>query len=202
MTAKPPVGLNQSRMGDDWEDEVDDDFVPVVFKPAASKTNWEDEDEEEVAVKSAPSAAQVLAAAKKAKEEEIRMTNVLKFAILEDETPDEKRARERKQIEDADAVLAGDLFGGKSSGAVPKASSASFSSGIAAAPVKSKADHSSFGILCAKKLNDSNAFNIGVFYKSLTEKVQKNMTTETCDELLLILTKVRNNRNRIIIDMR
>ena len=111
MTAKPPVGLNQSRMGDDWEDEVDDDFVPVVFKPAASKTNWEDEDEEEVAVKSAPSAAQVLAAAKKAKEEEIRMTNVLKFAILEDETPDEKRARERKQIEDADAVLAGDLFG-------------------------------------------------------------------------------------------
>ena len=189
-------------MGDDWEDEVDDDFVPVVFKPAASKTNWEDEDEEEVAVKSAPSAAQVLAAAKKAKEEEIRMTNVLKFAILEDETPDEKRARERKQIEDADAVLAGDLFGGKSSGAVPKASSASFSSGIAAAPVKSKADHSNFGILCAKKLNDSNAFNIGVFYKSLTEKVQKNMTTETCDELLLILTKVRNNRNRIIIDIR
>ena len=68
--------------------------------------------------------------------------------------------------------------------------------------MKSKADHSSFGILCAKKLNDSNAFNIGVFYKSLTEKVQKNMTTETCDELLLILTKVRNNRNRIMIDIR
>ena len=174
---------------DDWED-AGDEFVPAFHQPVSEKTSWEDEDEEEVVVKAAPSAAQVQAAAKKAKEEEIRLTNVLKFAILEDETSDEKRARERKQIEDADAELAGDLFGGvKGAGSATKASS-SFSTGIAATNVKSKADHSSFGVLCAKKLGDSNSFNIGVFYKSLTEKVQKNLNTETCDEILLILTKV------------
>ena len=176
---------------DDWED-AGDEFVPAFHQPVSEKTSWEDEDEEEVVVKVAPSAAQLLAAAKKAKEEEIRLTNVLKFAILEDETSDEKRARERKQIEDADAELAGELFGGgKDTGAVTKASS-SFSTGIAATTVKSKADHSSFGILCAKKLGDSNSFNIGVFYKSLTEKVQKNLNTETCDEILLLITKVRS----------
>ena len=180
-----------SSIMDDWED-AGDEFVPAFHQPVSEKTSWEDEDEEEVVVKVAPSAAQVLAAAKKAKEEEIRLTNVLKFAILEDETPDEKRARERKQIEDADAELAGELFGGgKDSGSVTKASS-SFSTGIAATTVKSKADHSSFGVLCAKKLGDSNSFNIGVFYKSWIEKVQKNLNTETCDEMLLLITKVRS----------
>jgi hypothetical protein len=180
---------------DDWEDE-DDEFAvnpPRAFKaPVSSAESWEDEDEVEVVVKSAaPSAAQLEATAKKIAEEEIRMANVLKFAILEDETPDEKRARERKQIEEADADLAGELFGGGKSGGTTSKAAPSFSSGVAAVTVKSKADHTSFGILCAKKLSDSNSFNVAAFYKSFTEKIQKNMTTESCDEILAILQKVQ-----------
>lgn len=175
---------------DDWEDAADD-FVYRAPVNHTVKTSWEDEEEEEVVTKVGPSAAQLEAAAKKTKEEEIRMANVLKYAILEDETPEEKKARERKQIEDADAELAGELFGGgKATGTTAK-SGASFSTGIAAATVKTKADHTNFGILCAKKLGDSNSFNIGAFYKTLTEKVQKNLTLETCDEILALLTKVR-----------
>lgn len=175
---------------DDWEDEAN--FAPAAAAPTTSgKTYWEDEDEEEVVTKSAPSAAQLEATAKKVMEEEIRLANVLKFAILEDETPEEKRARERKQIEDADAVLAGELFGGEKSVVTTAKTSGSFSTGVAAASVKSKADHTNFGILCAKKLADSNSFNVGAFYKSFTERIQKNMTTESCDEILAILTKVR-----------
>ena len=173
---------------DDWED----DFVPAA--PFANvKNDWEGEDEEEEVAKVVVSAASIEAAAKKAKEEEIRLANVLKFAVLEDESPDEKKARERKQIEDADAELAGELFGGKSAGIAPKAA-VSLSSGIAASAVKSKSDHISFGTLVAKKLTDSNAFNVGVFYKQLTEKISKNLTLESCDEVLAILTKVRNNK--------
>lgn len=180
---------------DDWEDAADD-FVYQAPVQSAVKTIWDDEEEEVVVAKVGPSAAQVEAAAKKTKEEEIRMSNVLKFAILEDETPEEKKARERKQIEDADAELAGELFGGgKVSGTTAKAG-ASFSTGIAAATVKTKADHTNFGILCAKKLGDSNSFNIGAFYKTLTEKLQKNLTLETCDEMLALLTKVRREEKK------
>lgn len=171
------------RKMDDWDDE---EFVVPVLASNASNNNWDDEEQEEVKVKSTLSAAQIKANAKKAHDEEVRLANVLKYAILEDETPEDKKVRERKQIEDADADLAGELFGKEKN----SKSSNSVSSSIAGATLKSKLDHTNFGILCAKKLNDSTAFNVAAFYKSLTEKCQKNLTSESCDEILAVFQKV------------
>ena len=54
---------------DDWEDAADD-FVYQAPVQTAVKTIWDDEEEEVAVAKVGPSAAQVEAAAKKAKEEE------------------------------------------------------------------------------------------------------------------------------------
>lgn len=174
----------------DWDDE---DFEVPTLNNSTLKKDWDDEEEEEIVTKVTLSAAQIEANTKKTKDEEIRLANVLKFAILEDETPEEKRARERKQIEDSDAVLAGEMFGGASTGAATsQKAAATIQSGVAGAVLSTKADHTNFGILCAKKLSDSTAFNVAAFYKSLTEKVQKNLSSESCDEILAVFTKVTN----------
>lgn len=172
----------------DWDDE---DFEVPVLSNATAKKDWDDEEEEEVVVKVTQSASQIEANAEKLKKEQITLENKLKYAILEDETPEEKRARERKQIEDADADLTGDMFGMEKQASTK--SSASIASGIAGVSLKTKADHTSFGILCAKKMSTSTAFEVAAFYKSFTEKVKKTMTVESCDEILAVFNTVNSN---------
>jgi hypothetical protein len=188
-------------MADSWEDEeFEVPAVPVV--PA--KNNWDDEEDEvEVGpVKAAgPTPAMVEAAAKKAKEEETALANQLKFAALEDETPDERRARERRQIEEADNDLTGELFDKNSKVGIPSKSSASTASsivsGIAGTSLKSKDDHKQFGIVVAKKMADSTAFNIAAFYKSLTERVKDQLSAESLEEILSILQKLKDEKRKV-----
>jgi Translation initiation factor eIF3 subunit len=186
-------------MGDSWED---DDFeVPVL--PTAPVKKFDDEDEldlerEKEIKPPQPSAAQIAAAAQKKKEEEIKLANAVKYASLENETADERRARERRQVEEADNELTGELFGGKADGATTSGkSTGSLTAGIAGATLKSKDDHKNFGVVVAKKLTDSTAFNIAAFYKSLTDKVESKLTYETVDEIITALNKVKESKKKI-----
>ena len=193
-----PVARDDFRfkMGDSWEDEEFE--VPVISAP--SKSNWDDEDEVEIdkpIVSSGPSAAVLEAKAKKAREEEAILANTLKFASLENETADQRKIRERQQIEDADNELTGELFGkGKGSGKSASGGS-SLVSGIAGTVLKSKDDHKQFGIVVGKKMADSTAFNIAAFYKSLTDRVKDNLSAESLDEILSQLQKLREEKKKI-----
>eukprot|EP01034_Spumella_vulgaris_P032127 gene32127-39681_t len=90
-------------MGDSWEDEEFD--VPAFVAPVV-KGGWEDEDEvvEEVVAK--PTAAQIEAAAKKVRDEEIAFAAKVAKLNIEKETPAQKKLRERLQAEEADSELA------------------------------------------------------------------------------------------------
>jgi hypothetical protein len=180
---------------DDWE--TADLQVKI---PALNKKAWDDEEEDNVVLDApkpaVPSAATLEAAAKKKKEEEEKLAAALKFASLENETADERKLRERKQVEQADNDMTGELFGGKADGAGQKSSSGSLAGLVAGTALKSKDDHKSFGILCAKKMADSTAFNVAAFYKSLTEKLESKFTAETVEEVLTVLNKIRDERKK------
>lgn len=182
---------------DDWENE---DFSVKIPTLSQTLKDWDEEDvvDEDALKVATPSAAQVEAAEKKKKEEELKLANALKFASLENETADERKARERKQIEAADNELTGELFGGKADGTSSsgKGSSSSLASMVAGTSLKSKDDHKNFGIICAKKMADSTAFNVAAFYKSLTEKLEGKMTYETVDEVLTIFNKIKEEKKK------
>jgi hypothetical protein len=55
---------------------------------------------------------QIEAARKKAEKDEAALQNKLKFELESQETPEQRRARERAQVEDADLELSNELFQG------------------------------------------------------------------------------------------
>ena len=192
---------NQQTMADedDWENDNFEVKIPVLN----NKANWEEEDQVELDANKPPpppTASALAEMAKKKKEEELKLANAVKFASLENETSDERKARERRQVEDADNELTGELFGGKadgtSSSTEQKASSSSLASMVAGTSLKSKDDHKNFGIICAKKMSDSTAFNVAAFYKSLTEKLESKFTSETIEEVLVLFNKIKEEKKK------
>ena len=86
-TLAPVAGLK-----DDWDDEVDETQLEQAKVPAA------------------PTAAQIEANRKKAEEAEKALALKMKMAVLANETADERKVRERREVEQADNDLAGELF--------------------------------------------------------------------------------------------
>lgn len=185
-------------MADSWEDE-DFEVPSLLTKPAAAPaSSYEEEEdtlqqEQEQLKPAAPSAAQIEAANKKAQQEDLALANHLKSVALENETPEQKRLRERRQVEDADIAIAGELFG-KAAG--PLESNKGSSSGLGGISLKTKQEHINFAILCHKKLSDSTPLNVGFYYKSLTDKVKDIIPAETLDDLIATLTKVREDKKK------
>lgn len=182
-------------MGDSWEDE---DFELPVAPPVALKNDWEDEvDEAQVEIKKAPvqlTAAQIEANRKKALEADEALAMKVKLATLANETPDERRLRERRQAEEADNELAGELFDSHSqkSGSVAGNSS---TRGLGSVSLKTKQDHSSFGTATAAKLADSTTFNVGAFFKNLVKVLDTpSVTAETLDDILADINKIRDTK--------
>jgi len=164
---------------DEEEDEVEKDLKPVVA--------------------TGPTPAMLEAAAKKAKEEEATLANKLKFAQLENESADDRRARERRMVEEADNELTGDLFGvgakAKAAGSGTQSIGGGGKPGLGGIPVSTKADHVNFGILCAKKIESSTSFNIAAFYESFTTNIHAKMSIESLDKTIEILQKIRSERD-------
>lgn len=201
-----------------WED---DDFeVPPL--PTLSKGKFDDEEDEvEIDPVVAP---RILTPAEQARreqklaEEEAALARSLKYALQESETGEDRKARERRQIEEADNALTEELLGGGKGGGGGGAAatskpasepvakkavaslgaSSSLTGGLAAVALNTKQDHTNFGITCSKKLADSTPIYICSFYKALSEKLlPAKMTTESLDEILAVIQKIRDEKKKI-----
>lgn len=182
-------------MGDSWEDEEFE--VPTFVAPAIPRANWEDEEDEvEIdpkVVVTKPSQSQIDAEKKRAEEAEKTLATKLKLAQLANETPEEKRLREKKQAEEADNELTGELFGANGKESPGGASLGSSSKGIGSIVLKTKQDHLTFGSTIAQKLSSSSAFNVAAFYKTLSKSLDTpSMTAEVLDDILVEITKIRD----------
>lgn len=188
-------------MSDDWEDEV---FV----LPSTSKAIGNEEDllEKELAETSIARPADEAAIRHKAEQAEAAFRAKLEAAKEEDETPDQRRLRERRQVEEADHSLTNELFDNGNNGdanqKVKKApgptgnASRNFSSsgsGLGSIPLASNQDHFEFGNLVSVRLSDSTSFNIGAFYRGLSKVLkQNNVSMETIEEILSDIGKAKD----------
>lgn len=183
-------------MGDSWED---DDFEVPTFAPvAALKDDWDDEvDEtqlEQAKLPAAPTAAQIEANRKKAEDADRALALKMKMAVLANETSDERKIRERREVEQADNDLAGELFDTQSTKSGLSAAG-STTKGLGAVVLKTKQDHSNLGTATASKLSDSTTFNIGAFFKNVVKVLDKpDVTAETLDEILADINKFRDTK--------
>lgn len=184
-------------MGDSWEDE---EFEVNLPPPSVPNNSWEDEEEvEEVPVvpKIDPAALERQKELQRKKEEEeaIALANKVKNLELANETPEQKKLREKLQAEEADLDAASELFGGKgkSSGT---GNNVSISAGIAGTALKTIKDHETFALTIAGKLEESKStsFNIAAFYMKLTDQIKNKLTIESIDEVLVSLTALRDKK--------
>lgn len=184
-------------MGDSWDA---DDFEVPSLPSQQIKNDDKKWDEEEDTLESdkrttvtAPTQASIEAARKKAEMEEIALANHLKFTSLENETPEQRKLRERKEVEDQETAIAGEIFGKAISASK---SSPSSGTGLGGISLKTKQEHVNFAILCTKKLADSTPLNVGAYYKSLTDKIKDTVTSDVMDEVITLLTKVREEKKK------
>ena len=187
---------------DSWDDERFE--VPTLLsQPVKSDTQWENEEdtletENKIQV-SAPTPASIEAARKKAELEEAALANHLKFSSLENETPEQRKLRERREVEEQETAIAGEMFGKPINTNVvstSKISSSSSGTGLGGISLKTKQEHVNFAVLCSKKLADSTPLNISSYYKSVTDKIKDSITSEVIDEVIVILTKVREDKKK------
>lgn len=205
----------------DWED---DDFEPALPTLTQSKTFEEEVDEVEVdpvVTAKAPTASDLARRAQKIADEEERLAQGLKFALQEGESTADRKARERRAIEEADHELTEELLGGGAKSAPRTASGSSVASsatldptmkklstaslgssssaggGLAAISLSTKQDHTNFGITCSKKLSESTPIYVCSFFKALCERLPAKMTTESLDEILAVLQKVREEKKKV-----
>jgi len=186
-------------MSDSWED-FDDDYEVPSFAGAAAKGAWDDEEDQVEAEQeklNAPvqlTAAQVEANKKKAEEADRALERKMQTALLKDETSEERRLRERKQVEDADSALAGELFSATEPAKASSLGSQSASKGLGLA-LKTKQDHTAFGQLAASRLGESSTFNVGAFYKALNKSLEsKEVSAETMEEIMADMRKTLDGK--------
>jgi len=180
---------------DDWENE---DFEPVIpnKSPGKVSANWEDEEDETLKIKPeiapGPTPAQIEAQRQKALLEDERLQAQMKNAELEGLNAEQRKVRERNQIEEADAQLAEELFDG---GAGTKLSR-SKSSGLGGINLKNKDDHVNFGIMVATKMADSTSFCVSAFLKEILQRQKETLSSESLDELAVLIQTLRDSKNR------
>ena len=190
----------------DWDD--DNFTVPDLLKklPVVVPTSWEDEEDEalvEPEVKSSKlTPVQIESNKKKLIEEELAFQTKLKLSVLANETPEERKAREKRQVEEADNELTGELFdtGGSKSPTKTKEGTSDVSTikGIGSTVLKTKQDHVNFGSTISKKLSDSSAFNIAAFYKSLSKVLESpSMTSEVIEEIFSEISKIKEAKFKL-----
>jgi hypothetical protein len=189
-----------------WEDE---DFeVPAVIPVVSLKKNWDEEEDEALIQETvfkpvAQTPAMIEAAAKKAAEQDALLQLKIQQSLLEKETPEDRKAREKKLLEDENNELTKDLFSGLSleKGSTSEQAVVSVSStkvsvkGLGGISLKNKQDHANFGVSCAQKLSESSAFNLAAYFKSLSDVlIKETVTTEVLEEILATITKIKTEK--------
>jgi len=196
----PNRKIRNIKMGD-WDEEEDWDAGDALDKldsklGVTSKSAWDEEDEVEVIVPEVakPSEATLAAKAKAIATQEAKLNNQVKYALQEEEGVEDKKARERRQVEEADHALTEDLMGGSGIAKPAKKSLGSTSSGaagLAAISLNTISDHKTFGITISKKIQDSTPLTVVAFFKSLLDNLPPSMTTDSLDQILSTLNTHR-----------
>ncbi|KAG7394975.1 hypothetical protein PHYBOEH_004416 [Phytophthora boehmeriae] len=189
---------------DSWDD---DEFeVPSVAEQQKVAANWDDEEEEEepvVVAKAEPAAPKGPLKPKQLKkmkikeiEEkqrlEIAMTKA-RLAAQADETDDQRKAREKASIEEADFEMAIDAF----AGAPPKPAAGATNDAdeaISAMRLLSLADHEHLGDVVSSRLATSNSKYALECIKVILTKASVNLTADDMKEITTIVNVIKNEK--------
>ena len=117
------------------------------------------------------------------------LSNKLAYALQADETADEKRRREKAQIEAADNALTNEMFAGNDRS---ESGGDSVVSSVVGSTLRKKQDHVNFAITVANKLSSSTPFNISAFYKEVTKRLKNQLSLEVLDEVVESLGSIRD----------
>ena len=181
--------------------------MPPVTQPQTSAATWEDEEAEDepvVDVKTElPAAAKGPVKPKQLKkmklkemEEKQKMEIALTKARLAaqiDETEDQRRAREKASIEEADFEMAIDAFAGAS--AKPAAGVANdVDANVSSIRLLSLADHENFGDVVSSRLATSNSKYALECIKVILTKASVNLTADDMKEITTIVNVVKNEK--------
>ncbi|GMF13848.1 unnamed protein product [Phytophthora lilii] len=179
--------------------------VPTVAETQQVAANWDDEEEEE---DEAPAAKPEPAAPKgplkpkqlkKMKLKEIEEKQKMEIALTKarlaaqaEETDDQRRAREKASIEEADFEMAIDAF----AGAPPKpaAGADDVDSAISALRLLSLADHEHLGDVVASRLVTSNSKYALECIKVILTKASVHLTADDMKEITTIVNVIKNEK--------
>lgn len=181
-----------------WEDSEDEFEVNLDSLDAklGNKNAWDDEEDElvvETEVKPAvPSANTLKNKQKELEKAATTLENQVKYALEEGEGAEDKKARERRQVEEADHALSEDLFGTNTTTKTKSLGSASGS--LAAIALKTKTEHTNFGVTISKKMAESTPLHMCAFFKSFLERLPESMNTDSLDNIMEVLKKVREKK--------
>uniref|UniRef100_K3WWC7 EIF3j n=1 Tax=Globisporangium ultimum (strain ATCC 200006 / CBS 805.95 / DAOM BR144) TaxID=431595 RepID=K3WWC7_GLOUD len=193
---------------DSWDD---DEFeVPSVAENTKVSANWDDEEEEEEEV-AAPEPSQTSLAPKgplkpkqlkkmklKEMEEKRKMDIALTKARLAEqanETEAERKAREKRQMEEADFEAAIDAFATVTKPApVAPGADGDAESAISGMRLLSLADHEQLGEVVANRINASNAKYALECIKVIITKGSVNLTADDMKDLTTIINVIKNDK--------
>ncbi|KAI9909011.1 hypothetical protein PsorP6_014465 [Peronosclerospora sorghi] len=186
---------------DSWDD---DDFeVPSVQQAAANWDDEEEEDEPQVAAKTEVTTSKVLLKPKQIKkvklkeiEEKQKMEIALtkaRLAAQADETDDQRRAREKASIEEADFEMAVDAFAGAPSKPAAEGTN-NVDATVSAMRLLSLADHEHLGDVVSARLVNSNSKHALECIKVILTKASVNLTVDDLKEITTIVNVVKNEK--------
>jgi len=216
---------------DSWEDEEFD--IPTFTQPnhAASTNSWDDEEEDEAlkpeevtpgigsekpvtAKQTSKQERKLKEAQRKAEEEEVRKKLQAEVEARKNETDEQRRLREKKEIERSDNQLTESLFGTEkpaqieeeepTSNAVapppppesetPKQNAGAESADIETIPLKTLQDHMALAMKLGKRLSTGKDHHVLAFFKEMLRSSTQSLTPEHVGELIALANVIKNDK--------
>ena len=176
----------------DWED---DDFEVEISAENAGGVFEEVDKALEVSPVEAtkPSAAQLAAQKKKEQEDAAALSAKVKAMELAGESTEDRKLREKAEIEDAEAALAGDMFGAAVAPA-PKATSETAVDAISKFQLKNKKDFESFALAVSGKMSGATSMQVCAFLAKFLELQGETMSVEGLNDITNKIKLLKDNK--------
>lgn len=174
-------------MGDAWDDE-DFEVASLVPRPPPVAMAWDDEEEEDEEGSRVLTVAEIETKKKRdqkmAAEMQKRKTEALEQAVGDNETAEDKKLRERRQVEDADHELTDELFGGGASAKANKKDD-----DMVSLKMKDLKDYLAVAMSLNERFDHKDTKNnhVVAFTKEILRKGEARWETADLTEMILIL---------------
>ena len=189
----------------DFDDFDELDFDNLDLDGDLGGNNDDDEDVDLAEIEQAnkvdeskPSAAQLAAAEKKRKADNAALAAKIREEELANETPEQRKLREKAEIEAAQIDSVGDMFDDMEDG--PRNNSKSTSEGIfsmGSTKLANKSDHEKFARALATKLESSTPIHVATVYDVLNLKLLSKLDLNALESMLELVTKFRNDKKKL-----